>query len=337
MGEEITDDSIVRIGASFDMGWTTRGTGRTYDSLTGSAALTGYFSKKVIAYVTKNRKCRMCERGHDQTSHDCRKNFEGTAKAMEPKAAAELAANNPIFLKNKVELGIVISDNDSSSIAAMRAACNHEVIKHADKNHTTKGVTNELYKLKKNFKELSADAIKYLQRSFAYCISQNLGNEENMRNAIKNIPFHCFNIHTNCGQWCGYLKDPVNYKHATIKESFSYEVLLQALQNFFEVLANKCNRFVAGVSSNANESLNTIIASKVPKCRSYGTTASGDYRVACAINKKNDGESFVIELQKNLALPPGKYTEKFCTTIDKNAARRSKLSTTREFKKNDCF
>jgi len=51
---KISEKNIVRIAASFDMGWTTRGTGRSYDSLTGSAALIGYFSKKVLSYVTKN-------------------------------------------------------------------------------------------------------------------------------------------------------------------------------------------------------------------------------------------------------------------------------------------
>jgi len=53
VNNNISCNNTVRIAASFDMGWFTRGTGRTYDSLSGSAALMGYFSKKVIAYVTE--------------------------------------------------------------------------------------------------------------------------------------------------------------------------------------------------------------------------------------------------------------------------------------------
>lgn len=153
----------VRFGASFDMGWQTRGTGRNYDSLTGVAASMGFFNKKVLAYVSKNRKCRKCDKGNDPAEYDCTCNFQGSAKAMEPRAAVELVTENPIFKECNVEWGIIISDNDSSSIAAARAAAPHEIIKHADKNHTCKGVTNELYKLKKDHKELNANSIKYLQ------------------------------------------------------------------------------------------------------------------------------------------------------------------------------
>ena len=285
----ISEESTVRIAASFDMGWTTRGTGRNYDSLTGLAALIGFFNKKVLAYVSKNRKCRMCDSGHAPEDHDCRRNFEGFAKAMEPKSAAELA-NNEIFNVCHVQLGIIISDNDSSSLSAVRAATNHEVIKHAHKNHTRKGVTNELYKIKKDHKELNAISIKHLPRCFNYSVSQNTGNVAEMSAAIKNVPYHCFNIHTDCGAWCGYKKNPETYKHSTIGEGFQDERLFSALKCLFNVLASKTDKFVAGVSSNVNESLNTIIASKAPKSRLYGMSASGDYRVACAINKKNDGK-----------------------------------------------
>jgi len=49
-------NQIIRIAASFDMGWFTRGTGRTYDSLSGTAALIGYFTKKIIGYVTVRKR-----------------------------------------------------------------------------------------------------------------------------------------------------------------------------------------------------------------------------------------------------------------------------------------
>ncbi|XP_039303466.1 uncharacterized protein LOC120357356 [Solenopsis invicta] len=315
------------------MGWSTRGTGRNYDSLTGSAALIGLFTQKVLSYTSLNRKCRMCDRGHDPEDHDCRRNFEGSAKAMEPKAAAQLATDNKIFQACYVELGIVISDNDSSSISAMRAASCHEIIKHADKNHTSKGVTNELYKLKKNHKELTGVAIKHIQRCFAYCMAQNVGDAAGMAKAIKNIPYHCFNQHANCGTWCGYHKNPETYKHSSIGEGFHNENLFEALKCLFDVLASKTERFVAGVSSNANESLNSIIASKAPKSRFYGTSTSGDYRLACAINKKNDGEEYVAQLAQKLSLSPGKHTTKYGNTIASNARKRYLRSSTRDFKK----
>ena len=95
----------------------------------------------------------MCDLGHDRKDLDCRLNFEGSSKSIQPAAVAQLANQNEIFKASNVELGIMIGDNDSSSISAIRASCNHEVIKHSDKNRTSKGVTNELYKIKKEHRK----------------------------------------------------------------------------------------------------------------------------------------------------------------------------------------
>ena len=71
--KNISENSTVRIAASFDMGWFTRATGRIHDTLSGAAALIGYFTRKVIAYDTLNRKCAKCNLGHtkDDSSSIC--------------------------------------------------------------------------------------------------------------------------------------------------------------------------------------------------------------------------------------------------------------------------
>ena len=86
--------------------------------------------------------------------------------------------------------------------------------------------------------------------------------------------------------------------------------MFQSLNDIFETLANKASSYSAGASSNANESLNSVIASKAPKNKMYGTSPSGDVRVACAINIKNDGEQYVVGLDEKLSLSPGKYAKK---------------------------
>ncbi|KAK0169570.1 hypothetical protein PV327_011489, partial [Microctonus hyperodae] len=143
----------VRIAGSFDMGWPTKGSGRSYDSLSRTAG--------------------------------------------------------------------IIGDNDSSAINAARNSVDYEIIKHDDLNHTGKGLVSELYKNIKCSKELNASIIKYLDRSFKYCVSKNKGNELEMARAIENIPNHCFNDHKNCGEWCRYLKDPDSYQHSTIGEGLT--------------------------------------------------------------------------------------------------------------------
>jgi len=54
-----------------------------------------------------------------------------------------------------------------------------------------------------------------------------------MSAAIKNIPFHCFNDHSNCGDWCGYNEDPEKYKHSTIENGFADIKLFDACSTLF--------------------------------------------------------------------------------------------------------
>ena len=133
------------------------------------------------------------------------------------------AANSTVFNAQRVQVGVFIADDNSSSICAVREVCDHLVVKHSDKNHTPRGVTNMLYKINKKTatnKELTSEAIKYLHRCFTYAVSQNPGNPDNLAAAIKNIPFHAYNNHSNCGDWCNYVKHPENYTHISVLSGF---------------------------------------------------------------------------------------------------------------------
>lgn len=193
----VPSQSVVRIAASFDTGWPTKGSGRSYDSLSGTAGLMGYFNRKILSQVVFNRKCHTCDLGiNSGEEHDCRLNYFGSAKGMEPKAAVKLI-KSPILIDCKVQLGIFIGDCDSSAIKAARDSVNHEIIKQDDRNHTSKGLTSQLYKMQKKHKELTSVNIQYLKECFNYCLCQNAGNNSALSNAIKNIPMHTFNKHDN--------------------------------------------------------------------------------------------------------------------------------------------
>ena len=300
---------VARLFLLFDFGWTTKGSGRSYDSLSGTGAFIGYFTGKVVAYITLNRKCKSCDLNIPLDKHDCYKNFEGSAKAMELYAAAKLA-NNQLFIECKVEVGGTGADNDSSAIKAIRDAVDHEIFKHSDKNHSTKGVTNQLYRIKKvrHCKELSDTEIAQLKKCFSYCLSQCKGDSDVLASALKNIHKHCFNDHESCGNWCGYKKNPDKYKHSVIGDGFSDENLFEDLTYLFDSLANKSTEFFAGISTNANESLNDTIASFSPKSRLYSLTGSGSQRSAIAVKKKNEGQKFTIHMNCNLTISPRKNT-----------------------------
>ena len=106
-------ENVVRVGGSFDMGWPTKGSGRSYGSLSGTAGFIELFSKKIITQIILNRKCRMCDLGHPKSDHNYKLNFVGNAKAMEPKAAALLVSDcNKILSACKIQIGIFIGDCD---------------------------------------------------------------------------------------------------------------------------------------------------------------------------------------------------------------------------------
>ncbi|KAJ8674335.1 hypothetical protein QAD02_005597 [Eretmocerus hayati] len=323
---------IVRFAGSFDVGWFTRSTGRAYNSLSGTGTLIGYFTGKIIGYVTLNRKCAKCHLGHEKSDHDCRLNFEGSVKSMESRAAVLLTKDNEILKKCSLQLGIFIADNDSTATLAVREVNDHEIVKQSDKNHTTKGVVSSLYKINKKHKELTSDRINYLKKCFTYAVSQNLGNREGMEKAIKNIPYHGFNIHDDCGSWCKYELDPENYKHANIGDGFHSELLFEALKEIFSVLTGKSGQFVSGASNNRNESANSMFVSKAPKSRCYAKTPSATRRVACPVNKKNCGEKYVVEAMKALHVSPGQHTKNTVARIDQFNSKCYAVSVTQKAK-----
>ena len=61
----------------------------------GAGSMIGLRSGKVIAYGTRTKRCAVCEAatrdGSTPRLHDCRLNWSGSSKAMEPDVGAQLA------------------------------------------------------------------------------------------------------------------------------------------------------------------------------------------------------------------------------------------------------
>ena len=279
--EEIDENDqvvqTVRIAASFDMGWSQRSNGYTYDSLNGYCCLLGLKTGKVLGYrCYYNRKCLQCDvdfKLKQKVDHDCRLTWHGTDKAMEAQGAAGLVQN---------------------------AITTHKILKQADMNHTTKGVSKKLYEIAKSSSqnpddEMLHDFINYLKKCFTSGVKQNRGNLEKMKNAITNIPKHVFDDHQHCGNWCKAEKE--NY-------SRSYDVnnpiLFDSLSNLFNDLQESAANFVMAGSSQANESLNNSMCSKAPKRVCFSRLASADRRYTCTVNQKNLGEKYILNVLDGL-------------------------------------
>ena len=104
----LTDDSCstegpIGVTASYDMGWQRRSSGRAYNSRSGHVILVGEITGKVIGYGSRIANCKQCEvntaKGTNK-EHDCRINWDGSAKAMEADLAVELlnSSKTPILV-----------------------------------------------------------------------------------------------------------------------------------------------------------------------------------------------------------------------------------------------
>lgn len=337
--ESNPEGKIVRIFASYDMGWSQRSNGYSYNSLNGYCAIIGLKTGKVLDFCTRNRKCRICDIGLINgkiKEHDCRLNCYSSSKAMEADGAVQLVTNSNILKAANIEIGAFIGDNDSCSIASIQNVINYEIVKQSDMNHTTKGVGNTLHEIHNNSvsdpdRELSNDTIKHLQRCFTYAVKQNQGNILKVEAALKNIPYHIFSYHENCSQWCQDNTDKENYTGIRLKNAILFEVL----KNTFAKLADNAEKFAAAASSQANESLNNSMCSKAPKRISYSTSESIDYRFACTVAQKNYGTDYLRRSMDMINLSWSDQLNKYVKRSTEISLKRKEKASKPEFKKKD--
>ena len=118
MNERVKDgDGLVSIDFSFDDHWDKP---RGFNSLIGGAAI-GRFSKKVISYGVKVKRCGICSYaqyiGKEVKPHTCYKNHSGSAKSMESTIGVNIATD---IREKGATARRVTMDEDSSTIKNMK-------------------------------------------------------------------------------------------------------------------------------------------------------------------------------------------------------------------------
>lgn len=262
----------------------------------------GARSGKVIGYATRTKRCAVCEASQRLNKlprdHDCRVNWSGSAKAMEPDVGAELVKS--CGNKHQAKIGILIGDDDSATIKKVRESVTHEVEKWSDVVHAKRTFTSHLYCYQKKFKGvLTNKVIQYFTKSFSYALQQNKNNEAGLKTSLQSIVPHAFGNHSLCNvSWCGYLTSPSTYKHKSLPygKDLDNPDLREALESIIEIFVANVKKLSPLGSSQSNEAINNTIGSKAPKIRYYGSSESNDYRVACAVSQKNIGYTYVAKV-----------------------------------------
>ncbi|CAC5424249.1 unnamed protein product [Mytilus coruscus] len=131
-------DGNDNVTVSVDAAWQRRGSGRSYDSLTGHCSMIGLKTGKVINYKWRSKACRICQRaeisGNIPRVHKCNKNFTGSAKAMEPDMVVDMVKESR---SKGANITAIIGDEDTTTIARLRAKVDPTIDKALQESLTT--------------------------------------------------------------------------------------------------------------------------------------------------------------------------------------------------------
>lgn len=322
------------ITVSADGTFQKRGSGRCYNSLSGAASLIGLKTGKVVGFSSRFKRCRKCmvARKSNRTpiKHKCRKNWVGSAKAMEPDMIVEMLQHAK---SSDAPVATLIGDDDCTAFKRAREEVNSTIEKVSDKNHMKKNLSNKLYKLKTKYpKELSVKTINALLKSFSYMIAQNTGNIYAIKENLESVVLHQFGEHDDCGNWCSFKGNPTGkHKNLPWGLDLSNNSLKNDLMSIFKTLdAEKLSKLG---SSNVNESFNNILRSKAPKDKHYSESSSLAHRLSAAVCQKNEGYDYVAKVHQNLGLSPGNSTVSRANIMNKEVKRKKIMCKEKKYKR----
>ena len=260
-----TATRVVDLTASYDMGWQKRG--KAMNSLTGVGVNIGQLTGSVIGVGTCNLRCITCEvaerEGRPPKKHDCRRNHWGSSKSMEASVAVDLAKAIPEATSGKARLGVIIGDEDCSTIKHVNDAVGG-VKKYSDVSHAKRSLGKKLYDVKardKTCTQLSKKVIKYFQKMFAYALQDCAGDVTALRKTLLTIVPHAFGEHAGCDEkWCGGVRSPETYQHTDLpnRQDVTCMRTKAALDEIFQGLVAQAEKLAPRGSSQANESFNNI-------------------------------------------------------------------------------
>ena len=249
---------------------------------------------------------------------------------MEPDIFVEMVNDTA---KKGVPIAKVAGDDDHTGINRVCQQGNTKIEKESDKNHVRKNITKKLFNLQKLHKSLTQKVIIAVSKNFNYMLQQNHGKPENITTGLKAVVEHMFGNHTYCQEWCGFIKNSENYKHANLPygKDLTYESLHKSLSKPFTSL--NANKLAFLSSTQANESFNNTVACKAPKAKHYSDSSSLQFRLCAGVSQKNEGYGYIASVHKDAELSPGISAKKCSLELEKQKKWMKKNQSTVLFKR----
>ena len=209
----------------------------------------------------------------------------------------------------KEQYKVMVTDEDASSEARIKSQVNPDIEKWSDINHVMRILGKLLYEAKTtNFgpknDRLTDQVRENIVKSFGIALMENKGDVEGMQLAITSIVPHAFGEHDSCGKWCTFHEDPAAYrrKHLPGGESLQGDGLRAFLTESIQAFCT--NEYVKKLvnlgSTQRNENLNHVIASKSLEVRYYGGSKSNDFRTAAGVAQCNESHSYLVSVSETL-------------------------------------
>ncbi|XP_071136602.1 uncharacterized protein [Mytilus edulis] len=217
---------------------------------------------------------------------------------MEPDMVVEMLKG----LDDKdIVISQVVGDDDSTGFDRAKVLMpSSSMVKISDKNHIKHNIIKKVNDLKSKHRELSGMVAESIVKNVSYVLEQNIGNPEGIEKGFHATVNHMYGDHQYCTEnWCGYLKNKHNYVHSNLpygKDLSSASLKSDLEKLFIQQMVPQSDKLSQLGSSQANESVNNIIALKAPKTKHFSSSSSLNYRVSSAVLQKNEGYHYISEV-----------------------------------------
>jgi hypothetical protein len=219
---DVDEDNNPCITVVVDGGWSKRSYGHGYNANSGTAAIIGERTKKILFSGVRNKYCHICRlaeiREEDVPEHVCNANWTGPSTAME----ADIIVEGLKFLQEQHGLLCtrIIGDGDSSTMSKIRQSVSYgmQVQKIECANHAVRNFRKKLEAAAINSKAfpggdglrarriLKSSAARMAALARGTIASHAIGTAgrvtsdsvSGLRKDLQNVPYHVLGMHANC-------------------------------------------------------------------------------------------------------------------------------------------
>ncbi|KAJ8684808.1 hypothetical protein QAD02_020601 [Eretmocerus hayati] len=172
---------------------------------------------------------------------------------------------------------------------------------------------------------VSAKVREYFSKNFTVAVQLSKGDVLRVQAALKAVVPYAYGDHSIYGDWC----KAKNSEHEYIHRNLPHGKCLSdgnsnRLAEIFDGFASNSEKIAPCGSTQMNESMNHVFASKNPKSRHYAGSQSLSFRAAAAVCQKNIGCKYAMQVFEEAGFASGIATERFRKRKDEIREKKAK-------------